>query len=60
MRYEVYARHSPGEEGDGILMDEWAEQCGSVIAPICKFIKKQIDRHDNDGAELREVIPIGL
>jgi hypothetical protein len=59
MRYVGFTRSDP-EHSDGILMNEWAEKCGSVIAPVCKFIKHQIDRHDNDRAELREVIPISL
>jgi hypothetical protein len=31
-----------------------------VIAPVCKFILEQIERHDIGGEALSDVIPIGL
>jgi hypothetical protein len=41
------------------LVAIWPEECGSVIAPICKFVLDQIVRHDKCGEELRKAIPIG-
>ena len=42
------------------LLMEWPDICQSVIAPVCKFILDQIERHDIGGEALRDVIPIGL
>jgi hypothetical protein len=39
---------------------EWPDPCESVIAPVCKFILEQIERHDIGGEALSNVIPIGL
>jgi hypothetical protein len=49
-----------GEDADEPLLIEWPEPCESVIAPVCKFILEQIERHDIGGEPLRDVIPIGL
>jgi len=49
-----------GEDADEPLLMEWPESCESVIAPVCKFIIEQIERHDIGGEALRDVIPIGL
>lgn len=49
-----------GNDADEPLLMEWPDACESVIAPVCKFILEQIQRHDIGGEELREVIPIGL
>jgi hypothetical protein len=45
---------------DDSLILEWPDPCESVIAPACKFILEQIERHDIGGEALRDVIPIGL
>lgn len=45
---------------DSMLLLEWPEKLGSVVAPVCRFIKEQIDRHDLSGEPLRDVIPVGL
>jgi len=50
---------NPKEKGS-MLISEWPEEIGSVISPVCKFIKDQIDRHDIAGEPLRDVIPIGM
>ena len=49
-----------GENADEPLLMEWPEPCDSVIAPVCKFILEQIERHDIGGEALTDVIPIGL
>jgi hypothetical protein len=49
-----------GDDADEPLLMEWPEPCESVIAPVCKFIIEQIERHDIGGEALRDVIPIGL
>ena len=49
-----------GEDADEPLLMEWPEPCESVIAPVCKFIIEQIERHDIGVEALRDVIPIGL
>jgi hypothetical protein len=45
---------------DSMLIQEWPKKLGTVVAPVCKFIKEQIDRHDLGGEPLRDVIPIGI
>jgi len=45
---------------DALLISEWPDEIGSVVAPVCRFIKDQIDRHDLMGEPLRDVIPIGM
>jgi hypothetical protein len=45
---------------DSMLISEWPDEIGSVISPVCKFTKEQIDRHDLGGEPLRNVIPIGM
>ena len=47
-------------DADEPLVIEWPESCQSVVAPICKFILDQIERHDIGIEGLRDVIPIGL
>jgi hypothetical protein len=47
-------------DADEPLITEWPEPCESVVAPVCKFILDQIERHDIGGEELSDVIPIGL
>lgn len=49
-----------GKDVDEPLLLEWPGPCESVIAPVCKFILEQIERHDIGGEPLREVVPIGL
>jgi hypothetical protein len=49
-----------GADADEPLLMEWPDPCESVIAPVCKFIIDQIERHDIGGETLRGVIPIGL
>ena len=41
-----------GEDADEPLLMEWPEPCESVIAPVCKFILEQIERHDIGGEAL--------
>jgi hypothetical protein len=48
------------QDRDATLISEWPDEIGSVLAPICRFVKEQIDRHDLDGERLRDVIPIGM
>ena len=45
---------------DGMLISEWPEACGSVVSPLCRFIKDAIDAHDVQGEDLRTAIPIAL
>jgi hypothetical protein len=47
-------------DADEPLVIEWPDACQSVIAPVCKFILDQIERHDIGIEGLRDVIPIGL
>jgi hypothetical protein len=47
-------------DADDPLILEWPDSCESVIAPVCKFILEQIERHDIGDEALRDVIPIGL
>jgi hypothetical protein len=49
-----------GAAVDEPLLIEWPDPCESVMAPVCKFILEQIERHDIGGEALRNVIPIGL
>jgi ribosomal protein L24E len=49
-----------GENADEPLLMEWPEPCESVIAPVCKFILEQIERHDIGGEALTDVVPLGL
>ena len=49
-----------GEDADEPLLMEWPEPCESVMAPVCKFILEQIERHDIGGEALTDVVPIGL
>jgi hypothetical protein len=51
--------HWEATTGD-TLISEWPESCGSVVSPICRFLKDQIDRHDIDSEPLRSAIPIAL
>jgi len=48
------------KEPDSSLILEWPSSIGSVLAPLCKFVKDQIDRHDLKGEPLRDVIPVGM
>jgi len=45
---------------DQMLIVEWPDECGSVISPICKFVKDQIDRYQSGEEKLRAAIPVGL
>lgn len=47
-------------DADEPLVTQWPGTCESVVAPVCKFILDQIERHDTGGEGLRDVIPIGL
>lgn len=51
----------PGDNtADSMLIHEWPESIGSVVAPVCRFIKDQVDRHDLNGEPLREAIPVTM
>jgi hypothetical protein len=52
--------YDPKDPNDPPVLLESPKKLGSVVAPICKFIKEQIDRHDLRGVPLRDVIPIGM
>ncbi len=45
---------------DSMLISEWPDTIGSVVAPVCRFIKEQIERHDIMGEPLRDAIPVGM
>jgi hypothetical protein len=60
IRMDISANPTFEEYADEPLLMEWPEPCESVIAPVCKFIIEQIERHDIGGEALRHVIPIGL
>jgi hypothetical protein len=60
IRYEWQQAAFDPKDRDSSLMSEWPNWIGSVVAPLCRFVKDQIDRHDVDGEPLRDVIPIGL
>jgi hypothetical protein len=47
-------------DADEPLLTEWPDACQSVVAPVCKFILDQIERHDTGGEALRDVVPVGL
>jgi hypothetical protein len=49
-----------GKQKDEPLILDWPEACESVVAPVCKFILDQIERHDMFGEELSKVVPIRL
>jgi hypothetical protein len=49
-----------GADAEEPLLMEWPYPCESVIAPVCRFIVEQIERHDIGGEGLSKVIPIGL
>lgn len=48
------------KDKDAMLISEWPDAIGSVVAPVCRFIKDQIDRYDLMGEPLRDVIPVGM
>jgi hypothetical protein len=52
-----YAGYDPNGEAP-IFLDRPVEM-GSVISPVCKFIKDQIDLHDESGIPLPKALPIG-
>ncbi|HEY2018499.1 MAG TPA: hypothetical protein VGH38_33565, partial [Bryobacteraceae bacterium] len=60
IRYAWYQADFDPKDRDSTLISEWPDWIGSVVAPLCRFVKDQIDRHDVDGEPLRDVIPIGL
>lgn len=60
VRMYIYANGGYKAGADDPLILEYPERCESVIAPVCKFILEQIERHDLGSEELREVIPFGL
>lgn len=60
IRYSWQQGDFNSKDRDSALISEWPEWFGSVVAPLCRFVKDQIDRHDVDGEPLRDVIPIGL
>lgn len=60
IRYEWQQLSFDPKDNDSSLMSEWPNWIGSVVAPVCRFVKDQIDRHDVNGEPLRDVIPIGL
>jgi hypothetical protein len=60
IRYEWRQADFDPRDKDSSLISEWPEWIVSVVAPLCRFVKDQIDRHDVDGEPLRDVIPIGL
>jgi hypothetical protein len=51
--------HWEATTGD-TLISEWPESCGSVVSPVCRFIKDAIDGHDLHDEPLRSAIPIAL
>ncbi len=59
VRMEISANGGYKADADEPLLMEWPEPCESVIAPVCKFILEQIERHDIGDEALRDVIPIG-
>jgi hypothetical protein len=60
IRYEWQQAYFDPKDRDSSLISEWPNWIGSVVAPLCRFVKDQIDRHDVDGEPLRDVISIGL
>ena len=60
VRMDISANTSYKADADEPLLMVWPDACESVIAPVCKFILEEIERHDLGGEALRDVIPIGL
>jgi hypothetical protein len=58
LRMYISANGHKADTDDPLLL-QWPEFCESVIAPVCKFIIEQIERHDLWGEALKDVIPIG-
>jgi hypothetical protein len=59
VRMHISANGGYKADADDPLILEWPDSCQSVIAPVCKFILEQIERHDIGGELLRDIIPIG-
>jgi hypothetical protein len=60
MRMHWEAAGYDANEPECPILFEYPEYCHSVISPVCKFIKDQLDRHDLDGEELKDLFPFGL
>jgi len=60
IRMYIYENSAYKADTDDPLILEYPEWCESVMAPVCRFIIDQIERHDIGGEALRDVIPIGL
>ncbi len=54
----IEMRWQPGTEDT--LISEWPESCGSVLSPVCRFIKDCISRHDSGSVPLRSAVPLAL
>ncbi len=60
VRMDISANGDYKGDADDPLLMEWPDPCESVIAPVCKFILEQIERHDIGGERLSKVVPVGL
>jgi hypothetical protein len=48
------------KDPDSSLVSEWPDRIGSVVAPVCRFVRDMIDKHDLEGEPLKTAIPIAL
>jgi len=60
VRMNISANGGYKADADDPLILAWPNSCESVMAPVCKFILEQIERHDIGEEALSDVIPIGL
>ncbi len=56
MEWAHNAGYRPGQP----LLTEAPDAMHSVLSPVCRFLKDQIDRHDNGGESLKTALPIAL
>src|SRR4051812_20632950 len=59
IKMEIAANMNFGANGDEPLVTEWPDACESVVAPVCKFIFDQVERHDIGGEPLSALIRFG-